>query len=60
MFILECCSGNADAAEIAEELQVAYDLPDAPHELVAQCLEQLAAAGLLTDWHAAQADATSS
>lgn len=47
MFILECCSGNVEAAEIAEELQVAYDLPDAPHELVAQCLGQLAAAGLL-------------
>jgi hypothetical protein len=49
MFILECCSGNADAAEIAEELQVAYGLPHAPHELVAQCLGELAAAGLLRD-----------
>jgi len=49
MFIHECCRGTADAAEIAEELQVAYGLPDAPHELVAQCLGQLAAAGLLRD-----------
>ena len=57
MFILECCSGNADAAEIAEELQVAYGLLDAPHELVAACLEQLAAAGLLTNWRAEEAGA---
>jgi hypothetical protein len=60
MFILECCSGNADATEIAEELQVAYDLPEAPHELVAQCLGQLAAAGLLTDSRAQEADPTAS
>jgi hypothetical protein len=59
MFILECCSGNADAAEIAEELQVAYGLADPPHELVAQCLGQLAEAGLLSDWRAEQADAAS-
>jgi hypothetical protein len=47
MFILECCGGNAGAAEIAEELQVAYSLPETPHELVARCLAELAEAGLL-------------
>lgn len=57
MFILECCSGNADAAEIAEELQVAYGLPQPPHELVEQCLGELLEAGLLTDSRAQQADA---
>jgi hypothetical protein len=49
MFILECCSGNADVAEIAEELAVAYGLPEPPHELVEQCLGELLAAGLVVD-----------
>jgi hypothetical protein len=59
MFILECCSGNVDADEIAEELQVAYDLPQAPHELVARCLGELAAAGLLGASRAEQAGSSS-
>jgi hypothetical protein len=49
MFILECCSGNADVAEIAEELAVAYGLPDPPHEIVEQCLGELLDAGLVVD-----------
>ena len=48
MFILECCTGEERAADIAAKLQAAYGLPERPDELVGRCLAELLAAGLIS------------
>jgi hypothetical protein len=49
VFILECCTGDARAADIAAELRAAYGLSETPLQLVGQCLSELLAAGLISD-----------
>lgn len=48
MFILECCDGYTGIADIAKILQEAFGLPDAPHDLVRECIAGLRKAGLIT------------
>jgi len=56
LFILECCTGDADPGEIARTVQDAYGLPDPPHDLVEQCLGELHSGGLITDSSSETAD----
>lgn len=45
--VLELCTGNAAAAEIARMLQIAYELPAPPEGEIDECLERLKQEGLI-------------
>jgi hypothetical protein len=45
--VLELCTGQNDAAEIAHLLQEAYDLPSPPDLEIRQCLATLQRDGLI-------------
>jgi Coenzyme PQQ synthesis protein D (PqqD) len=45
--VLELCTGEASADEIARMLQVAYELPTPPEGEIGECLEQLKQEGLV-------------
>ncbi len=47
--ILEFATGENSPEQITHMVQVAYDLPQPPVELVGECLEQLREQGLITD-----------
>jgi hypothetical protein len=47
MFILECCDGDAEIADIAKMVQEAFGLPDLPRDLVRECTIGLHKAGLI-------------
>lgn len=46
--VLELCSGAVRAGDLPGLLQRAYDLPEPPTTAVAECLNRLAAEGLIT------------
>lgn len=46
--VLELCTGDTRADEMAGLLQAAYDLPDPPDAEARQCLEQLRREGLIS------------
>jgi hypothetical protein len=45
--LLELCTGRNAAADLAELLRLAYDLPAAPTQEVEECLAMLRAEGLV-------------
>ena len=45
--VLEFCTGDNSPERIAGLLQVSYDLPRPPEDVVAQCLQQLRTEGLV-------------
>jgi len=49
VLVLELCNGSVRAADIPVLVQQAYDLPEAPTAEVAECLNHLAAEGLI-EW----------
>ena len=49
VLVLELCSGSVRAGDIPALLARAYDLPEPPTAQVAECLERLAAEGLIEE-----------
>lgn len=45
--VLELCDGETDSAAIAQSMQVAFGLPQAPKADVEACLQSLATQGLI-------------
>lgn len=45
--VLEFCTGDNPPDEIARLLQVSYELPEPPGDVVADCLERFRAEGLV-------------
>ena len=47
VLVLELCTGRVRAGDMAQLLRNAYDLPEAPTEEVASCLNTLSSEGLI-------------
>ena len=47
VLVLESCTGNNTPEEIEQILQEAFDLPETPKKVVAECLERLYKEGLV-------------
>jgi hypothetical protein len=46
--VLELCNGENSRDDILQIMQMAYDLPESPDELVNECLDKFTGEGLIT------------